>query len=1484
MSPRAFLFPLCRIFIILPSNVSLPKNNISDFMANNIQTFTGRVLLDDKQAKQTIELLTRSLEELKKKRKEAVAKGEDIKEFDRQIKQTSASINALKTNQQQVNETLKNLSSASYKELNVAMRSLQKQLRSGAVERNSEEWKKLQGVLKKVKAEMQHINDEGKVSKSLFSRMWDGLNKNWGAFTQIIGSVTTLTLTLRAAAQAYADMEESMADVRKYTGQTDEQVHQMNEDFKRMDTRTAREQLNELAGSAGRLGITSKEMIEEFVDGADKINVALGDDLGKGAVDKIGKLAQMFGEDKTKGLRGAMLATGSAVNELAQSSSANAGYIVDFTADLSGVGIQAGMTQAQLMGLASALDQNMQEEATSATVFSQLITKMYQEPAKFAKIAGMQVKEFSNLMKTNANEGLMKFMQAMKSKGGFAEMAPMFEEMQLNGTRAVGVLSAVATHLDQVKEAQDIATKSYADGTSVLNEFNTQNTTVQAELDKAKKRFQDLTIELGEKLIPAMKYGITSFSLTIKVMSTLITFTQQHAKQIVVLSSLIAFCTALWYKEMIAIKAKNTLMNIAKAVEKAYATSVKLVQAAMVAFNATVALCKSGMQGYISVMNAAKAANMTNPWAALATVVTVVGVAIYGAVKAFSAYNEAMRNNTQEAKNNKAVAEQQATLAKKVSDATIDERNKIDMLNKIIHSNAYTVDERRTAIANLQQIVPQYHASISKEGKLYNDNIEVITQYINKLNDAAMAEAIYEKKAEINKKRLELKTIETRIRGSLKAVKAERDAHPERYTTERYYRPSFGPGSEGNEFYHDSDALKSNKKQEQIHTKRLQNVLSQEKTLDAEDRALDATINSNKQIRSALKTVIKKNTQIQKENAVVSTPSSGHTMTEKERKAAEKEKKKREAAARKAEAKRKADMKKELDDAKKANQAEELEAKTLYSTGQIRLAEYNDRMKTIKERGLQARLDILKKYGEAESEEYKRLNAEKENIAADYEKKQTQDLADLEYDRQVAEQAITAEYYNKDSDLYHNEDAVNEALFQLDQTFLKEKQSLYLKSSDEYWQIAREIERSQQSRQYDLQKQHDEKLLQLRQEYGKMGNEEQMQLEMAGLDAVHKAGLISEEEYQRMKLGIANKYASYKPTADEQRKEDANTAIDTAKKMTKGYSDNNNAMGSDNLATIAGGAIAAIQQQKMVNDNLKKLRDEDKISEQQYQDAKRQMNKETYQEIAAVAGAAFSSINNMMSAASAYSQACSDLEVAKIEKNYDKQISAAGNNSAKKKRLEAKRDKEVAAAKSKANKKSMKIEVAQAIASTAMAAINAYSSAAAIPVVGHVIAPIAAGLATAAGMLQVATIKKQHQAEAAGYYEGGFTGPGNYKKEAGVVHAGEFVANHNTVNNPQLLPALQLIDMAQRNNTVASLTAQDVSRAMGTGSAAVVAPVVNVQGGDTEQVGASLDSVHTTIDRLNQQLNAGIKSYVVITGPDGFDRQWSQYQKMKSNK
>lgn len=344
----------------------------------------------------------------------------------------------------------------------------------------------LNSILADHKRAIRGVAEETKSLGEKIGAVADFFNKWYYSVQTALDAFGGLTTSARNAVNAYAEMEEAMADVRKYTGQTSEQVHEMNEDFKKMDTRTARAELNALAGSAGRLGITNKEVIEEFVDGANMLNVALGDDLGDKAVEQVGKLAQMFGEDDKKGLRGAMLATGSAVNELAQSSSANAGYIVNFTADLSGVAIQAGMTQTQIMGLASALDQNMQEEATASTVFSQLITKMYQEPARFAALAGQDVKNFTNLLKTDANEALLKFLSAMQATGGFDKMAPLFSEMKLEGTRAVGVLSAVASHLDQVREAQLIANDAYNDGTSIIKEYNVQNNTVQANIDKAK--------------------------------------------------------------------------------------------------------------------------------------------------------------------------------------------------------------------------------------------------------------------------------------------------------------------------------------------------------------------------------------------------------------------------------------------------------------------------------------------------------------------------------------------------------------------------------------------------------------------------------------------------------------------------------------------------------------------------------------------------------------------------------------------------------------------------------------------------------------------------------------------------------------------------------------------------------------------------------------------------------------------------------------
>ena len=331
-----------------------------------------------------------------------------IDRYNQEIQQATAKSSDLQCENELIDRTLKNISGSSMRDLEYSLKLVNEQLRG--TKQGTEEYEKLTKSAKQLKTQIAAINDEQKASKSAWSRMVDIFNVNFGAITQGIAALSGLSFTIRKCTDAYAEMNQEMYNVTKYTGQTIGQVEEMNEDFKKLDTRTSRTELNQLAEAAGRLGIQSKEKIEEFVDAADKINVALGDDLGQGAVDKIGKLATMFGESDRLGLRGAMLATGSAVNDLAQSSSANAGYIVDFTADLSGVASQANMAQSEIMGLASALDQNMQEEATSATVFSQLITKMFQKPQKFAKLAGMEVEKFTKLLNTDANEALLTFL------------------------------------------------------------------------------------------------------------------------------------------------------------------------------------------------------------------------------------------------------------------------------------------------------------------------------------------------------------------------------------------------------------------------------------------------------------------------------------------------------------------------------------------------------------------------------------------------------------------------------------------------------------------------------------------------------------------------------------------------------------------------------------------------------------------------------------------------------------------------------------------------------------------------------------------------------------------------------------------------------------------------------------------------------------------------------------------------------------------
>ncbi|WP_302554933.1 phage tail tape measure protein [Leyella stercorea] len=1280
-----------------------------------------------------------------------------------------------------IDRTLKNISGSTALELETSLKLVNEQLAN--THRGTEEYRELTEKAKSLKKEIAAVGAEQDLTKSKWSKFVNIFNTNWGAITQGLAAITGLSATVRDCTNKYAAMNQEMFNVTKYTGQAIGEVEEMNESFKKMNTRTARGELNRLAQDAGRLGITNREMVEEFVDGGDKINVALGDDLGDDAVEKIGKLAQMFGEDKTKGLRGAMLATGSAVNDLAQSSSANAGYIVDFTADLSGVARQAGMTQAQIMGLASALDQNMQDEATSSTVFSQLITKMFQEPMKFAKLAGVEVSTFTTMLKTDANGALLEFLQAMSNRGGFDQLAPMFSQMGLEGTRAVGVLSSVASNLDQVREAQATATQSYKDGTSVLNEFNVQNNTVQAGLDKAKKQFDDMCIELGEKLMPIAKYSVSLTSIGIKTLYVLIEYVSKHIVVLAALATTMLFYNNVLTVTMIKEKAWSAAQKVGNAIKVATVATTKLLNAALTALQLTYTRLRYGADAYRLAMEKAKLASITNPWAALATVLTVVGVAVYSAVKAWQAHKKAVHDNLQSVKEANAIKKQQEAINKRVAESYIDEKTRVQQLTKIIRSNAFSIRERRSAIAELQKIIPEYHATIKNEGKLYEENANAIDDYLKKLDQAAMAEAIYEQKKEIAKKRLELKQTERRKVNNIKHVNAEIASHPEAYRSYGTY--VYAHGSNGEALEKDGNWRLQKKLDERaVHEKALKAAQSGLRILDAEDRELAKLINSDDGLRKAFADLTINgggngsgnggnggNGGGNGGNGGNGGGNSNTTKTD-----PKKEKYDKESSA----------LKHTLD-------TDELALKQQLERKEIDEDEYAKRMYEKKQQYYVKLVDLQTKYDQDTTQTQQSM--------VDAAIAESKRLADVQ-ERQMTESL----------------DAKTRAYNAEQMTLLKQRTQGLL-----------------------TEEKYNEKL-----------KEAEIQYHRDRLAIIQEHG---GDEYDEQKWLLDNELESVRQNEEDKKK--------AQMEVLEAQYDN---------ANSASGQMAAVQ--AMYEQQL--------ITYEQYQERMTEIARNKEEARRAIMQQAFSTVNTMLSAASSYAQACSDLETARINANYEKQIEAAGNNSEKKKRLEEKRDKELAAAKKKANKRAMVIQIAQATAQTAQSAINAYSSAAAIPIVGHILAPIAAATAVAAGMLQIATIKKQQQAQEAGYYEGGFTGGSSYRRKAGIVHEGEFVANHNAVNNPQVLPALQLIDEAQRNNTVGSLTAADISRSLGQGGATVVsAPSVTVNT-DNSELNATLSEARDVIDQLSLVLAQGIHAKCYIDGDDGIAKNLDHYKKLNS--
>lgn len=1321
-------------------------------MANIQDTASLFLKVNGEEAKKKFDEVKAKVADLKNQLKEASKAGDfrQVEKLRKQLRPAIKEMDGMLLNIGRIDAAMKNLSLQTPKELRRTMALINAEMNSGAIEVGSKEWKEYEQQLQKVKSRLKELDDAQKVvtkSGMTFKDMLD-IGGNISMITAaIIGVKDTISGFMRENVNSYIELDAEMANVQKYTGMSKHSVEELNKEFKKIDTRTSVVELNKLAEEAGRLGKTSKEDVLGFVKAADIINVAL-DDLGEGATLEISKLTDIFGDEKLLGTEKSMLAVGSVINELSQNCTAAAPYLANFTKRLAGVGAQADMTIPQIMGFAAVLDSKGQAVEMSATALSQLITKMFQDPAKIAKAVGVDIEKFTNLVKKDTNAALLTLLERLNSLGNMDVLAPIFKEMGTDGARATAVLAALAGNIEMVRQQQETATQAYKEATSVVKEFTVQNETEEAKLEKARKKMQEKQVLLGEKFLPLMRQCTSTGTLLIEFLSSLIDFLGKYGWALLTtvasIGTFIAIVKvkALWQEKDIYLTKLQTFWNdkLKKGVSSLYDTIKK------------------------------------NPYAAIAA----AAIAVAGALIKWSRSQSDLNNVVKATNKINLEAEKQYK----------NEVIQLEALRKAVNDSNIPIDARRTALKKLQEIVPDYHASLTNEGVLINNNTIALDNYVKSLKIAAEQQLASSKLAEVTTNK---KSWWENIGDGTKSrfMQAQMNEQEIDWST-------------GNRKYENEEQAAAAAGMSPAVYKTLKSKIS---SFDSQIELYQSILNAKTKELSIIQAKIETNKN---------TGGTGGGTGD------------------------------QSDAIKEWREKEEAINRMAYYTGQKTYEEYCKRKNEILIEFYDKQLadTSLKESERLKIEADKAEELHKQQVAANN-KTLDENLKTLDKKKKDEEDAVIKAFINREKIEEGDEQKLREQLFQINRNYLDDKKALYLQyaKDDEAAKIAASIEKQDRDEQLRKHNEYLRLLNDYRRRYDKLSIAERKDAELTALQALYQEELMSEEEYQQKKKAIKEKYRG-----EEER--EANSVSDGG-----GWGDKTKDL------------------YYSISDIIDSITEKGELG---------------FEDIGRAAESAFAIAGSALQLYSNYFHAECDLEVAKIEKKYDAQIKAAGKNDKKVKQLEEQRDKEIAKVKSKANKKAMKIEIAQAVAQTAMAAINAYASAAAVPGVGYILGPIAAAMATAAGMMQIATIKKQHQAQELGYYKGGWTRRSNNDHdEVGVVHANEFVVNARATANPAVVPFLNLVDYAQRNNTESALTPEDVSHALGTGavvSATATTAKESAQGsGELLLVAESMQTSAQAIERLNTRLDEGIESYMVMDGERGFDKKYNEYLKLTNN-
>lgn len=470
----------------------------------------------------------------------------------------------------------------------------------------TENWKRLNSQLQEQRTRLKQLTTQAEATDKSMCGLVKTVRDYSLAMQGVFAAMSKGYQYVEQATEAFTEYDEAVTDAMKTTNLTKEEVISISDELAKMNTRTAQNDLLGLVRVGGKLGISGKEDLLGFARAADQINVALGGDLGgdvEEVLGSVGKLVDIFQLQGEFGMEQAMLKLGSAINSLGMSSTANEGYIVNFSSQLAGIAPNVSIATSDILGMAAVMDKYNQRAETASTVIQQVILKMFSDTETFARIAGKSLGEFNDMLAVDTNAAFLAVLEGMnRYQGGIAEIANNLDDMNLRGSRAAGILGTLVANLDEVKRQQEIASASFAEGSSITEEAMTKNSSAAAQLEIAQKAVTAESVKLGEQMLP-LKVAVTNTSVALlklvgwvieyrAAILTLVTGLTIAVKWKTAYAKITATVTALrkvdnlTIKEgIVAAKAASVASNLLSAAKYALVGNLKMATVHMRAFN-----------------------------------------------------------------------------------------------------------------------------------------------------------------------------------------------------------------------------------------------------------------------------------------------------------------------------------------------------------------------------------------------------------------------------------------------------------------------------------------------------------------------------------------------------------------------------------------------------------------------------------------------------------------------------------------------------------------------------------------------------------------------------------------------------------------------------------------------------------------------------------------------------------------------------------